>query len=469
MRPLPPILLVAAALVGTTISACGPERYTVEAEVDAAVSTRVVLRWATAQEGTSWVEFSSDSVQGMITPTSDEPSTEHEHFLLGLPAFEDVHYRAVTLIDGREHASEGDIQTGGLPPELPELTTTVDQPELQSDARYLLGATFGLTPVIFAVDRQGTWLWYHQLDGELLPVEIEIEREGDGILFNAFADDYTEDSGRILRLDFSGRHPWKQVTPMGHHAFTQLPGGAVAWLSLDVREWTEPGTGSVVPVVGDAVTVLAPDGETYTAFSSWDWLEPVRSEEWDSGFYSFGKDWTHANALRWEPSCECLLLGLRNLETVLELDVDTETWEATPARQFEGIVGAEVLEANEIHRITNGDHSFDYLHHPTVTSDGELMAMVEHNLETHAVTWSIDDQFGALTETWSYGQGEELRSLYLAMASELPNGNRLLTYASEGIVREVTPSGEIAWELQSSAGAVFANTLLFDDFYEPGG
>jgi hypothetical protein len=453
-------------LVGLTV-ACGQGNYAVRATVDAKVATRVAVRWDTKQPGTSWVEFGSDGLEETSTLPTERESESHAHTLLGLGPFQEVWYRAITVIDGKEYAKEGTIRTQGVPAELPEFEITIDEPELQDDAPYLLGTSFGVAPLLFAIDRQGGWRWYHQLDRGIVPVELEIERQGGGFVFNTFSDDYSEDNGRIRRLSFTGKQPWKIATSQAHHSFTQIPDGGLAWLALEVRDWTDPDDGSTIAVVGDVVVIRDAAGEEHEVFNCWDWLEPVKTDHWDDEFYGMGKDWVHANALRWDEERGTLLMSLRNLQSVVELELDTDSWQATPVRQYDGVEGSELVDEADIYRVADGSHTFDYLHNPVFTSDGGLMALVESGLETHVVEWAVDDGDRSLVETWTYGEGEALRSVFLGAATELPNGNRLLTFSSEGIIREVTPDGTIAWELQSSAGAVIGSSLQFSDFYAP--
>lgn len=454
------------ALIGLTV-ACGPGNYAVRATVDAKVATRVAVRWNTKEPGVSWVEFGSDELAATSTTPTERKSESHAHTLLGLGPFQEVWYRAVTVIDGEEYTQEGTIRTQGVPATLPDFEVTVDEPELQDDAPFILGTSFGLAPMLFAIDRQGTWRWYHQLDRGTVPLEIEWERQGGGFVFNTFSDDYSEDNGRIRRLGFTGKQPWKIATSQAHHSFTQLPDGALAWLALEVRDWTDPDDGSTVAVVGDTVVVRDANGEEHEVFNCWDWLEPVKTDHWDDEFYGVGKDWVHANALSWDEDRGTLLVSLRNLESVVELELDTESWQAFPVRQYGGVEGSELVDEADIYRITDGSHAFEYLHNPSFTADDGLMAVVESGLETHVVEWAVDEGARSLDEVWAYGEGEELRSLFQGMATELPNGNRLLTYSSEGLIREVTPDGAIAWELQSSAGAVFGTVRTFSDFYAP--
>lgn len=447
---------------------CKSNAFDVTADVDGDVSTRIAVSWTTSTPGTSWVEFGGDDLEDMITPTSDSDQTQHEHMLLGLPPHQEIWYRAVTLTDGVERDVMGELTTGGLPPELPDFTVTVNEPDLQSKRPYLMGTSFGLVPALFAIDRQGQWLWYHLLDPEQLPVEMERERDGDGFVYNSFSSNYSVDASTLQRMDFEGNATWQHDTTMGHHAFTQLPDGAIAWLGLDVREWSHPELDETWDVVGDTIEVMDSSGERHTIFTTWDWLEPVYSPEWETNFYGLGKDWTHANALRWSEDRGTLTISLRNIDAVVELEIDTDSWQATPVRQLGGEPECSTVDPVELYQVPRvGGVGIDHLHDPSWTEDGEMLAMVQGNDETLAVSWSLDHEEHSLVETWNHGEDQGLESLFLGMARDLPNGNRVVVYSSAGVIQEVTPEGEVAWELVGSAGALFGNALLFYDFYAP--
>ncbi len=465
MRTLP--IIICAVTLPSALAGCAPGDFEVDADIDSKVSTRVVVTWTTDEPGSSWVEYGGPDLETTTTPVSDQQSDDHKHYLLGLPAYQDVWYRAVTVVGGRELAVEGELTTGGIPPEIPDLTVTVDQRGLQSQEPYLVGTAFGLVSCLFAIDRQGRVLWYHLVDSGNMPVELELENNGPGFYYNTFASDYTEDNGRIQRLSFTGAGKNKLRTELAHHAFTQLPDGGLAWLTLDVRDWTDPDDGTTYTVVGDAIEAQTAAGEQYTAFSIWDWLEPVITEEWDDDFYGLGKDWSHANALRYEEETGTLLLSLRNLDTVVELALDEDDGLLTPVRQLEGMNGSAMVPQAEVYRTTPSSPHFDYLHDPTITADGTFMAQLHLAGETQIVEYDIIDSTHKLDQVWSYGEGEGLLTYFLGMARDLDNGNRLVSFASEGIVREVTPEGEVAWELQGAAGALFGNILPFEDFYAP--
>jgi hypothetical protein len=444
---------------------CAPLGRHVEVALDEEIATRVWVEIELDRAASCWVEFGSEELGERVTPLSEGES--HRIALLGLPPFHEVDFVVRCERDGAERSAAGVVTTGGIPAGLPELEVTVDEPSLQSDTPWFVGAAFGQSPMLFAIDRQGRYLWYEPIPEDEMPLELELERDGAGLVFNSFAADYTLDLAHIQRLDFEGRAEWQQRTELGHHAFTQLPDGALAWLVVDARFAPHPEKPVEVEVVGDAIHVLDAEGVERAVFSTWDWLEPMVSEDWDSEFYEDAADWTHGNALRWNDQRGTLLLSLRNLDTVVELALDTERWEATPVRQYGGGPGASMVGPEAAYQVPQGQVGIDFAHDPSWTREGELLAMVRGPEETLVVRWRSDDEERTLEQTWLYGDDEGMQTQFLGTARDLPGGHILATYASSGIVREITPEGELAWELGCEAGCLFGNVLGLDDFYAP--
>jgi len=446
---------------------CTPGSYEVLAVVKEQVATVVELSWTTDEPGSSWVEFGIDDQDALSTPSLAEPSLDHVHTLLGLPPYREVWYRAVTEFEGDVVTVEGRVTTGGLPAELPELTVTVHQPELIASERYLLGTMLGEgegTSGVYALDRDGNWLWYQQDPPGSIP--LEITATDGGFVYNRFGDDPAVDDSMLRRVSFDGATEEDIATPLGHHAFASFPDGSLAWIAIDPRDWWSDEEQAELPVVGDAVVLRTPDGEQRTLFSTWDWVEPERTPMWDDAFYPQGADWTHGNGLHYDPERELLVLSLRNVNTVLDLALDDARGEAWPLRQY-GIEGdARFVEEDQLFEASR-EEAFHMQHDPTFTADGTLLLTTVLEARTQVAEYTIEQDAQKLRLTRTHGGEEELFASAMGMARELPNGNWLVSFGTSGLVQEVTPQGEVAWELQASAGCALGDVQLFDAFYAP--
>ncbi|MFH1468928.1 MAG: aryl-sulfate sulfotransferase [Pseudomonadota bacterium] len=441
-----------------TLSLLGCNDFEVIATLDEEAPMVVRLAWTTPEPGKGWAEFGLNADDlGMRTSTEPEDTTEHSLTLLGAPPLADVYFRAVTETGSEELEARGTIRTEGLPAELPDFVVTVDEPEKQAPLPYILGTAFGGMPAVYVVDRQAHWLWYKQVDRDKNPIQLAFEEGTGHVLFNSFLTDHGEDDSNITRVSFDRRVDEDMHTPYGHHSFTQLPDGSLAYLSIDVRDFDVFDTGEPISVVGDAVMILPVDGgEPYAFWSTWDWRDPHWHDRWDSGFYPQGGDWTHCNAVNYVASNDTLLVSVRNFDVLLEVDMQS----GAVLREFGGEDG---------YRFAEGSRTFNYQHDATWTVDDTLLLITtdEEVRETTAVEYAVDDGAQTLTEIWSQGDGEGHYALVQGTARDLSNGNRLINYGSVGLVQEVTLDHEVVWEMKALAGTAFGNTVPFPDLYDP--
>ncbi len=461
------ILLVAAALpvVSGLLVGCRARGLEVAATLSETTVTVVELEWSTEAPGISWVEYGTTEARELRTPVS-QASTDHGFALFGLPPLSPVYYRAVTEVDGRERSTTGEIWTQNLPASFPDIQVNVHQPQLVSSEPYMMGLLVGVASAIFVVDRQGEVVWYRELDsfmGPGSPVygDVQFALDGNDLVFDRFTADLDDPDGlnAIFRVALTGELVDQRSTPRAHHAFAQLGQGRYAYVAADVRSYQLPDAQQPVDIAGDAIVIVEQDGAATTAFSTWDWTVPQAvSEPWIS-FYPGVSDWTHANSLAWYPQDGTFLLSAGYIDSVLEIDADS----GQVTRQFgaTGDVG-----------IAPGSTSFFFQHDPHWTLDDTLLmttAYLEGEGEWEdsmfiAVEYAVEgDQ---LEELWSYGKDQGIDTLAEGQARRLANGNTMVNWGFTGLCREVTPQGEVAWELEAAAGAGMVRVRPMTSFYE---
>ncbi len=423
------------------------------------VATVIELEWEPPFSGTSWVEFGPDEQRQLRTPASSQASA----LLLGLPPFSDAHYRVVHESGDQRTECSGQTETLGLPSELPELQAATYDIQARSPETWLLGATMS-TPCLFGLDREGDWAWYLQFDEGQGP-DVQFAQSGEGLLHNLFDVDRDSGQGRIRHVDLSGVVQQSLETEQAHHMFAQLPEGVLAFLVTDLRQdqYSDPETGELQAVVGDAIVEATADGELTTVFSTWDWLVPNEIVERWPGFYDEGLDWVHANALKYDEQSDSYLVALGNLDMVMELDRST----GTPLRVFGG--SDEDLADPALCPRYEADGPFHFPHDPSLTDDGHLLlfATDEDSEASLAVEYALDETAGRLELVAEYGRSAGLATAFLGQATRLKNGNTMVSWGSAGLLREYTPQGELVWELSASAGTVLGQVRLFEDWYAP--
>ncbi len=434
----------------------------VEASVNPTIATVIEVSWTTDQPGTSYVEYGLSESYGMTTPTSSEATTDHQFTLLGLPPLTTVYYRAVTDMDGAEADATGVIDTNGLPADLLGFNVDINDASLRSSESFILGPIVGLASTLYVVDREGEYLWYYSLgedEGEdtLWAFDVQFKQGTNHILHNLFTPNYNEeDSFSVIReLSLSGEIIDEIDTPNGHHAFTQLPNGGIAYIRTVEEEWYDKDFDEYVTVMGDAIAIVEPGEDPYDLYTTWDGdIEPKKHENWEANIYSDSKDWTHGNRLDYYEDTDTFLFSLGFADIVLEVDGTS----GELLRQFGGEGGYEFAD---------GTTPIKFQHDPSWTTEGTLLMTCAVGFgpkeEVLGVEYVVDDASETLEEVWSYGDG--LNAIAEGLARDMPNGNRLINWGASGVMREVTQDGETAWNAELEMGGGFLSAHPFEDWY----
>ena len=75
------------------------------------------------------------------------------------------------------------------------------------------------------------------------------------------------------------------------------------------------------------------------------------------------------------------------------------------------------------------------------------MAGTTREEETWASEYRLHEEEGILEEIWSYGRDEGLYARALGEVHRLENGNTMINWGTEGLLREISPDGRVVWEL----------------------
>lgn len=420
------------------------------ASLSGAVSTVIDLSWEAPPGGRSWVEFGVEGEDPLITP--EQTGTSPSFALVGVPAETEVGWTGITEVDGQRQTCSGVTTTGALPADVPQVDITVADERMSGSPRFLLGVYYDLLNISYmvALDRQGRVVWYGPEDAGRISAQAELSLDGRGILFNAFSKDTSEDLGRIQLVSLDGALLEERRTPLAHHFFVQRADGSIGYQQLLIEDIDDPETGELESWAGDGIAVLAPDDSVTQVFSAWDWLTPAWNDQMSILNLYSAVDWTHGNALKYDEDEDTWLLSLGHAGDVFEIDAST----GVPSRIF----GHDGYQAS-------GEDPFYFQHDPTLLDNGDLL--VFHTLEdsrtTGALELAIDDENQTLTPVWSFDS--TLSSLYLGQTRRLENGDTFINFGQAGVMVEVTPDGEIVWELMTRNHLGLAQFQLLDSFY----
>lgn len=444
------------------LAACGEpaQDFEVALEVNEQVSTVLNISWTTEEPGISWVEFGREGEYDMVTPLATEAGTEHSFQLVGLGAETEMNFRAITETESGQLISEGTATTGDLPEGIARFRVESYDEGLASSDRWLLtGYENDEGSWLVAVDRRGGIVWYEHVPEDAMPFSVELNMEEPGVIYNARERDGARDKSYLVSTTLLQDADEQITLDYGHHAMTQLPRGGVAWIGADFREWEHPATGEIMEVQGDTVNILTPEGESIELFNAWNWSRPEETPWFHTEYFEGAKDWTHANALSYNARTNSLLLSVRNLALLLEIDLDTG--------EVLRVLGGSSPEAYD-----TGSTPFSYQHDPNWTDEGTILMVSSAprpdngRTETVAREYMVLPESNQLREVWSYGIDLGEHAKYHGGARALDNGNRLINFGSAGTVHEATIDGQTAWSVSTTPAAAFGTTLMVDDLYD---
>ena len=79
--------------------------------------------------------------------------------------------------------------------------------------------------------------------------------------------------------------------------------------------------------------------------------------------------------------------------------------------------------------------------------------------------YSVDDGGERLTQIWSHGDDERIEAPLGGSVARLPGGNTLHNTGNAGRIRELTPNGELVWELTFPDGTYLGRATPIEDLY----
>jgi hypothetical protein len=408
----------------------------VETSLDERYATLLTVRWEQGARGDAWVEYSVDEGMWMSTPRREVEPGSLSQLLLGLPYEREVDIRiANDFGEGALYSEPIHDSTGAWPEGLPPATVIHADPEgWDTDTPWLFlslsdADETGMFTLI--VDRQGRAVWARRNRVRTAAMQPRLSHDGAQMLIDESTFWSVFDGGRgstVLRMHIDGTEVETIDTPGLHHPFTELPDGSLAWPAHDAGD--------------EHLTVRSPDGEIERLFS-------CRAFQEEHGYT---EKWCGSNTLWYDPDRERFLYSLYSSQAVLELDRG-----GTVLRHFGQLEGAWGFDPAEA--------AFWWQHGAHLTDQGTLLLsseIAEDEEETVVREYRLDEDQRVLELIWSFGEGEGIFADVMGEAHRLPGGNTLHNYGSATRIREVTPAGEVVWDVDWDAITMGRSTPIED-------
>jgi hypothetical protein len=286
---------------------------------------------------------------------------------------------------------------------------------------------------------------------------------------------------RVLRLDAGSRVVWSRPLPVHHDVALRADGGM--WVPTRHRRWIER-DGERLPILDDRLTRLDAEGRVRREISIWNlfgdrvddkrwqkirtWIAEMEDRSPEAVIARAGADSPadvfHTNSVEILPrevpglgSRGDLLISIRELDLVAVIDPRSReigwTW---------------------------GPGELDRQHQPTLTEAGTVLIFDNGRHRRWSRALEVDPATDGIVWQYRAEPRESFYSFSRGGVQRLPNGNTLITESDAGRVFEVTPEGDVVWELlaprQPSAddrparrAAIYRLRRMPEGWPEPGG
>jgi hypothetical protein len=295
---------------------------------------------------------------------------------------------------------------------------------------------------IVRVDMEGIVGWDFQVPGSIEVGKAHGFRVKDGTV--AYAS-----MGRPILANLEDEAILFEGPYLGaHHSIVITPAGTLLFVAEDVFDVNDP-SWYVGSVRGDVLREI----DTATAEIVWEWrlrdyVDPVEhhNPDWMNILYG-SLDWSHGNTVKFFPQYfydgleyRAVLYHSLSLETFWMIDYDTleVIWSC-------GQHGTFGRRDPPEEALFSGAHEVDMVENDVfIMYDNGIYRQVQRS---RALKIQVDPIAGTAEELWSWSYWGMFDG-WGGDADELPNGNVLFTNVLEGRIIEVTPDGEIVWDMR---------------------
>lgn len=423
------------------------------------IGSVVYVSWTQVEATDSvWVEYQFEGDTWLSTPVRTGDAGPHEQIVLGVPYGTPLSWRVVVQTGASSDNLDGPaITTDPEPADLPTIQLDLaDESGWDPTGRFLLTSVSTEEPMrsntpafwVTLIDRQGRYVWAIPANERSWTLYTKPSRDGTSILYDddlywtSFDPDADSQIHQIL-LDGSELRTWD--VPGLAHSFDDLSADTIAW------DKSNRGDDVVVLSVGDA--------EPVEIWSCLDWIatsDIARSPD------NPNRESCGANALSYNEDRGTYTISLWSHETVLEFVADSGEvlWYADPNEGHGYSVPADAI--------------WQWQHEAqSLSADRILLSSgVDQDRQggfaaTASYEYQLDPATESMTLVWSYLSEPEFAAQYKGGLRRLPGGNTLHYYGSGGGVKEITPAGEVVWQIQfdENYDSWTGRSYFLDDLY----
>ena len=419
-----------------------PQVSDVSLSIHETISSIVVVSWEQLATASAFVSYGFDDGVWQTSPARDLEPGAHTVLLPGIPYATAVTVRVVNDFgDGPLEDDDRSIETGPLPEGAPvPVLEGADPAGWDPAVHYVMGSIDepggGLADYwTFILDRQGRVVWALKSPHFRSTLHAQPSYDGTQLLVDNNTFWAIFDGGaasQVQRLTLDGAQVELHDTPGLHHPFTDTPDGSLLW--------------GASQGYGQTLERLHPDGTQEQLWVCGDFYAEIGHSE----------SYCASNTVTWDETSEHVLFSLYSSDSVVEIDPES----GESLRWFGHLPDAWSFDPE--------DSAFWWQHGVHYTEAGTLLVSAketENGDETVVREYELDEESQTLVQVWTFGDGEGVYGPEMGEAHRLGNGNTLHNYGSGARVREITPDGEVVWDLTFSSGTYLGRTTPLNDLY----
>lgn len=261
----------------------------------------------------------------------------------------------------------------------------------------------------------------------------------------------------LTHIDLDGTLIHRPTHFTAHHDIDRLPDGRFIFLMFD--QFDSPSLLIPGPILGDAIGILNPDGETL----DWTWVgrdhipfSDRNSVDIAVNLFNLGYDWTHANNLTARLDEGVIYINIRNLDRIYAINY--------PAGDVRWIMG----DGGDF-----GEGLWAHSHTPIFHAPGRVL-IFDNGFQrggwglpySRIIDVAFDPEAKTTEIVWEYRESPDFYSFALGGVEILEDGSILATDGMNGRVFVVNRDKTKLWEMRVPAGIrIYKATAVKPDFF----
>lgn len=324
------------------------------------------------------------------------------------------------------------FSTGGPPATLPTFSFTAHEDGAVMEG-HMVTSILSIPSAAVIIDEDGDYVWWRLATDHGLVTRARLSLDGEAVLFLDPIETTGEDTTYALtRVSLDGAEITQLPGGEGsHHDFVEVSPGLTVQIQHDSREVD----GEIIK--GDRLVEVSSDGSERVVWSVWDHLS-YRPEQQVPYL-----DWTHANALDYDPDEDALTVSLCSFSTLYHLDRETGAvlWKL-------GGQDSDFRLSDPSEDLFTRQHQFERTDDGIIVFDNQAF----EQQESRVIEYVLDLDAGTATERLRHLTDPPVYTHGLGDVSRLPDGRTRVVWSAQGLIQELSEDGELRWELQASLG-----------------